>query len=368
MPTIADMVAFLHELAPLNLAAEWDNVGLLLGDGGAPVQRIMTCLTITPETAAEAITGSVNLIVSHHPIFFRPVKSLTTDSRESRFLWNLARAGAAVYSPHTAFDNAPGGINDILARRLGLVDVVALRTGTAAECKIVVFVPESDLHGVSDAMFAAGAGHIGEYSQCSYRVTGTGTFFGSEQTNPTIGQKGQREEVTEWRLEVICPAEKVRPVIDAMRRAHSYEEPAFDIYPLQPKPTRHGQGRLGRLPAAVPLKILAQQTQSALSANLVQRVGDAETLVQSVALACGAAGEFLSDAIRARADVFLTGEMRFHDLLRAQTHGISLLLPGHYATERVGVEELANVLARRWPEVSVWASKSETDPVIVASG
>lgn len=364
MATVADIAAFLERFAPRTLAADWDNVGLLLGDPAAPVQRLMTCLTVTPESAAEAIADGAQLIVSHHPIFFRPTRRLTANAPDGGFVWQLARAGIAVYSPHTSFDDTRGGINDILARRLGLVDVAPLRPGGGpSECKIVVFVPESDLVRVSDAMFAAGAGRIGEYRECSYRVTGTGTFFGSEQANPTIGQKGQREEVTEFRLEVICPAGQVAPVLAAMRGAHSYEEPAHDVYALQPKPASTGSGRIGHLPKARTLSDLAHQAKSALSANQVQTAGDPQRSVTRVALACGAAGELLDDALRAGADVFLTGEMRFHDILRAQAHNLGLILPGHYATERPGMEELASVLGQQWKDVTVWASRSERDPL-----
>src|SRR5262249_8987582 len=154
-------------------------------------------------------------------ILFRPVQRLTTATAEGRMLLALARAGVAVYSPHTAFDNTRGGINDILARRLGLTEVAPLRAGDRPrQCKVVVFVPDADLGRVSDALFAAGAGHIGQYSQCSFRLEGTGTFFGSDASNPTVGQKGRREEVREWRLEVLCPEAVVGGVVAAMRRAH----------------------------------------------------------------------------------------------------------------------------------------------------
>src|SRR5262249_44712018 len=152
----------------------------------------------------------------------RPVKSLTAATPEGRMLLALAQAGVAVFSPHTAYDNAPGGINDGLAKRLGLVSIEPLvPEETPAKCKIVVFVPDPDLGRVADAMFAAGAGVIGQYSQCSFRLAGTGTFFGSDTTNPTVGAKGRREEVSEWRLEVVCPAYIVERVITAMRGAHS---------------------------------------------------------------------------------------------------------------------------------------------------
>jgi dinuclear metal center YbgI/SA1388 family protein len=364
MPTVAAVIDFLEDFAPPALAAEWDNVGLLLGDRAARVKRVMTCLTVTPESAAEAVEAKAQLIVTHHPILFRPVKRLTAGSPEGRMVLQMVRAGVAVYSPHTAFDNTAGGINDALARKLSLEEVGPLRRGEGPrQCKVVVFVPDKDLARVSDAMFAAGAGQIGQYGQCSFRLPGTGTFFGSEATNPTVGQKGRREEVSEFRLEVVCPERSLEAVLSAMRRAHSYEEPAYDVYPLRPGASPLGEGRVGRLPRATALGEVARSLKASLKAGAVQVVGDAARPVQRVAIVCGAGGELLSDAVRARADVFLTGEMRFHDYLAAQAQDVALLLPGHYATERFGVEELAARLQEQWPDAEVWASRRERDPV-----
>jgi dinuclear metal center YbgI/SA1388 family protein len=363
MLTVHAVVEFLEQFAPPALAADWDNVGLLLGDTAATVSRIMTCLTVTPDSAAEAVEAGVQLIVTHHPVLFRPVKRLTSDVPEGRMLLSLIRSGVAVYSPHTAFDNTRNGINESLARRLGLIEVVPLRRREGArQCKVIVFVPDNDLARVSDALFAAGAGNIGQYSQCSFRLAGTGTFFGAESTNPTVGQKGRREEVSEWRLEAVCPEAAVNEVIAAMRKAHSYEEPAYDVYPLRPAASALGEGRLGRLPRPTPLAEFAQAVKAGLGARLVQTVGDAGRPVERVAVACGAGGEFLADAVRARADVLLTGEARFHDYLAAQAQGLALVLPGHYATERCGVEELADRLHEQWRGVEVWASRREHDP------
>ncbi|HZV05634.1 MAG TPA: Nif3-like dinuclear metal center hexameric protein [Gemmataceae bacterium] len=364
MFTVATVMDYLDRFAPRELAADWDNVGLLLGERSATVERIMTCLTVTPESAAEAVEERANLIVTHHPILFRGVKRLTDATPEGCMLLTLIRAGVAVYSPHTAFDNTHGGINELLARRLGLTDVVPLRR--AAECgqmKVVVFVPEKDLNSVAETMFAAGAGQIGEYRECSFRLAGTGTFFGSEAANPTIGQKGRREEVNEWRLEAVCPASCVEAVVAAIRRAHSYEEPAFDIYPLHAPPSGRGEGRIGSLPRSQLLGELAKAVKAAFQAGPVQTIGDPQHSVQRVAIVCGAGGEMLSDAVRARADVLLTGEMRFHDYLLARAQGLSLILPGHYASERCGIEDLAERLRGQFPQLHVWASMRETDPV-----
>jgi dinuclear metal center YbgI/SA1388 family protein len=360
---LQDLLVHLRNIAPLDLAADWDNVGLLLGDADSDVRRVLTCLTVTPEVVAEATDKRADLIVTHHPILFRPTKNLTTASGEGRMLLTLARFNVAVYSAHTAFDNAPAGMNERIAARLQLTGVGPLRRRTIQQYKVVVITPDKDLARVSDALFAAGAGTIGQYNECSFRVAGTGTFFGTEQANPTVGQKGRREDVSEWRLEVICPAERLEAVVAGLRRSHSYEEPAYDVYPLQPTSTNFGEGRLGKLPRATPLAELARSVRTLLGAAGMQFVGDPAKSVQSVAIVCGAGASMLPEVLAAGADVFITGELRFHDCLAAREQQLALLLPGHYATERFGMEELARELQALLPELQVWASQRECDPV-----
>jgi dinuclear metal center YbgI/SA1388 family protein len=363
MATIADVIRFFEELAPAELAAEWDNVGLLLGERTAEVQRIMTCLTITPESALEAIETKSQLIVSHHPVFFKAVRKLTDSTPEGRTLLALARAGVAVYSPHTAFDNSRDGINETIARRLELVDVAPLVRHATSESKVVVFVPEQDLHNVLSSMFAAGGGVIGQYRECSYRVGGTGTFFGSEASNPVVGQRGRLEEVAEFRVEVVCHEAAVGAVVAAVRRAHSYEEPAIDIYPLRERPTAVGEGRSGSLRNETSLRSFADRVRAVLRSGPIQIVGEPDRLVRRVAVICGAGGAFLREVIRSGEDVLLTGEARFHDYLESRAHGLALVLPGHYATERLGAEELASRLTDGLPGVVATASTREADPV-----
>ena len=363
MPTVADIAAALDRAAPSRTAAEWDNVGLLLGDPASPIARIMTCLTLTPDVAAEAIDERADLIVSHHPILFRAVKKLTSDRGDGRVVVPLARAGIAVYSSHTAFDNCAGGINDILCKRLGILAPRPLRPRMGqAKVKLVAFVPDADLAKVSQALFDAGMGVIGNYRECSFRLAGKGTFYGVAGSHPTIGVAGQREDVDEWRLEVVGLASRVAEAIRALKHAHSYEEPAFDVYPLQALPDG-GEGRVGELREPLPLAEVARRVRLALSAGDVQVVGDSAKPIQRIALACGAAGEFTRDAIEARADLFITGEMRFHDILTARDSGLTLVLPGHYASERPAIEELADRLANDWPGVAVWASRRESNPL-----
>jgi dinuclear metal center YbgI/SA1388 family protein len=357
------LLAHLGTIAPLDLAAAWDNVGLLLGDPATDVRRVLTCLTVTPEVVDEATDQRADLIVTHHPILFNSVKRVTAANAEGRTVLTLARFNVAVYSAHSAYDNAPGGINDQLAALLQLTEVKPLRSVEQRQCKIVVFTPDKDLAKVSSALFAAGAGTIGPYNECSFRLAGTGTFFGTEGSNPTVGAKGRREDVSEWRLEVLCPQERVQEALAAMRGAHSYEEPAYDVYPLQPGTSKAGEGRLGKLPRPTPLGELARTAGERLHAAALTFVGDAARPVERMAIACGAGGSLLEDALTGGAEVFLTGEMRFHDCLRAQAQGAGVILPGHYATERFAMEALARSLQTQFPELHVWASQRERDPL-----
>ena len=236
MTTVAELVQWLEDFAPSRLAEPWDNVGLLWGDPAASVERLMTCLTVTRITAAEAVAEQAGLIVSHHPVLFREVKRIRADLPVTAPLWILARAGIAVASPHTAFDSTAGGINDGLCHRLGLVDVAPLRPLAApASYKIVVFTPESDRQAVLAGAFEAGAGRIGAYTECSFAIPGQGTFFGTEMTNPTVGQKGRRETAEELRLEIICPGARLAAVLKAIRRnTPTKNRPSMSIHSIIP--------------------------------------------------------------------------------------------------------------------------------------
>jgi dinuclear metal center YbgI/SA1388 family protein len=376
MTTVADVADWLEGFAPSHLAEPWDNVGLLWGDPAATIDRVLTCLTVTPATAEEAIRERAGLIVSHHPVLFREAKRIRADLAETGHLWSLARAGVAIASPHTAFDNTRDGINDLLCRRLGIVETSPLRpigAGRGAApgppapetFKVVVFTPETDREAVMSSAFAAGAGVIGAYRECSFAIPGEGTFFGTEAADPAVGQRGRRETVAELRLEFVCPAGRLSGVLAAVRAAHSYEEPAIDVYPLhESRPDRQppGAGRVGRLDRPAGLADLAATVGRALGGACVQFVGDPARTVGRLAVCCGAGDDFLKDAARAGADALLTGEARFHRGLEAEALGIGLITAGHHATERIGVEDLAGRLAAAFPGLDIWPSRVERDP------
>jgi dinuclear metal center YbgI/SA1388 family protein len=369
MRTVSELADWLEQFAPSRLAESWDNVGLLWGDPSGEVDRVMTCLTVTRTTAAEAVAEQANLIVSHHPVLFRGAKQVRADLPATAPLWSLARSGIAILSPHTSFDSTSGGINDGLCRRLSLADVTFLRPFTPpASYKIVVFTPESDREEVLAGAFEAGAGQIGDYRECSFAVTGQGTFFGTEVTSPAVGQKGRRETAQELRLEIVCPSLRLSAVLSAIRSRHSYEEPAIDVYPLLEPTSGSGSGRIGRFLEPRRLEEFALFVSQALGHIPVQRVGDPRKMIQCVAVACGAGDDFLGDASRAGADVLLTGEARFQRALEAEALGIGLVLAGHYGTERPGVEDLAQRIALAFPDLTVWPSQRERDPLEFVHG
>jgi dinuclear metal center YbgI/SA1388 family protein len=381
MTTVADVAAWLEQFAPSHLAESWDNVGLLWGDPAAAAPRVMTCLTVTPATAAEAIHEQAALIVSHHPVLFRPANRIRADLADTGHLWSLAREGIAIASPHTAFDNTRDGINDLLCGILGIKEPRALRPSTserdlasgassskATSFKVVVFTPADDHEAVISGAFEAGAGIIGAYRECSFSSHGEGTFFGTEASDPTVGQRGRRETVSELRVELVCPADRLPDVLSAIRARHSYEEPAIDVYPLHDSrplagvSAPAGAGRLGRFDSPRSLADLASDVGRVLASACVQFVGDADRPILRVAVACGAGDDFLKDAAGAGADVLLTGEARFHRGLEAEALGLALITAGHYATERIGVEDLARRIATAFPDLIVWPSRAERDP------
>ncbi len=364
MTCVRDLITWLESFAPPELSESWDNVGLLLGDRNSPVARVMTCLTVTHETAREAIDARADLIVSHHPIFFRAVQRIVADPRDANgFAWALARGGVAVYSPHTAFDNCEGGINDMLAARLGLQDVGPLRPGAPSSTyKVMIYAPETDRDAVMNAAFQAGAGRMGNYSECSFSTPGTGTFRGEEGANPTIGEVGRRESVAEQRVEVMAGASVLSAVLRAVRAAHSYEQPAIEVYPLHGEAGAAGSGRVGRLERPLPLGAFARFATECIPSSSPSFVGDEGRAVERVAIVCGAGDDFVKDASRA-ADVLVTGEARFHRALEAEALGLAMLVMGHHATERPGVVMLATLLCEAFPGLDIWASRSEHDPV-----
>jgi dinuclear metal center YbgI/SA1388 family protein len=356
---IADLVGAMETIAPTRFAASWDNVGLLVGDPDAPLQRVLLAIDCTPEVLGEAKQAQSSAVVAYHPPLFAAQKRFVAGS----VAFDAARAGVALYSPHTALDAALGGTNDVLADAVGLKDRTPLHPVVAGdgELKLVTFVPAEHIEAVSRAVFAAGAGHIGKYSSCSFRAAGTGTFFGEEGTHPVVGQAGKLEEAAELRLETVVQASRVTDVVRALRAAHPYEEPAFDLVKLAAAPTGLGMGRVGAVEPC-DLRTLVSRIKSALAVPSVLVSGQLGRKVSRVAVCAGSGANLVDDAVRAGAEVLVTGEVRHHDALRAAAAGLALVCTRHSTSERAVLAPLANRLQAALSGVTIAISKADRDP------
>ncbi len=384
---VKDVIAAVDRLAPFDLAEPWDHVGLQVGspgdelpaagatgDGGAgdsaratPV--VLVALEVDDAVLDEARRLGAAVVVSHHPLIFDPLERLSDDSLAGRLALRAAREGVAVIAAHTSLDKARGGIADVVAELLGIEAAAPLAPAAADALKLVGFVPADDADLVRKAVFAAGAGVIGEYEHCSWSTGGQGTFFGREGTDPVAGQAGRDEQVDELRLEVVFPRRLRRRVTGAYVAAHPYEEPAYDVIPLENEVASLGLGRLGVLPAATTLAAFAAQVAAVLRLPSVRYAGDAGRQIRRVAVLPGSGAEAIARGVAQVADVLVTGDVKYHEARAAQAQGLALIDAPHGVTEQEGVLRWAARLADalgpgatvetyRNPSVLVWSEAS----------
>jgi dinuclear metal center YbgI/SA1388 family protein len=358
----------MESIAPVHLAEAWDNVGLLSGHRSSLVKKVLLAIDLTPAVHDEAIRLGVDLLLVYHPPIFKPIKHLRIDGDEAPALAvALASYGIWIYSPHTALDTVDGGTNDILANQLG-----ATITGSFSHypalgefLKLVVFVPEGEVEVVADALFHAGAGKIGQrakYEKCSFRSRGHGTFEGDADSNPAVGRAGHYECVPEIRLETILPKAVAGEVIDALRRVHPYEEPAFDLLKMETPPEQVGLGRYAELPHAEPLADFARRCKQHLHLDTVQIIGDPKKKVRTLAVMAGSAGRLALDGARRPYDALLTGELKHHEMLAYQAAGIGVVLLGHSESERPVLPILADRLRQALPTLKLSLSRADRGP------
>jgi dinuclear metal center YbgI/SA1388 family protein len=351
------VVQIIEKLAPKRLALEWDSPGLALGDFSKKISKILLALTVTPEVIDYAADNGFDMVVSHHPLLFKPLKSLRWDLPSGKIIYRAIKHDIAVYSAHTNLDVAQEGVNDLLARVLELENVSVLKETEREELKkIVVFVPRGYEEAVRTAMGDAGAGFIGNYSHCSFNVEGVGIFKPLEGTNPFIGKVGSLERVEETRIETVVPESLVKKVISAMLKVHPYEEVAYDIYPVENAGKTFGLGRLGYLKNSMALRDFCEVVKRKLQAGFLRVVGDLSREVSKVALCGGAGGDLVSAAAFLGADVLVTGDVKYHDAEEAKAFGLAVVDAGHFSTENLMMGVLADFLAR---EIALLGEKIE---------
>jgi dinuclear metal center YbgI/SA1388 family protein len=364
--TVSDIVTLLEELAPPRLAEDWDNAGLQLGSALARINAVLVSLDVSPVVLEEARRRGAGLIVCHHPPIFHPLKRLVTDEPRAAMLRDALLAGLAVYSAHTSLDASPHGVSAALAAFFNLENQSPLTESPSADrYKLVTFVPPESVAAVSSALFEAGAGNIGGYSGCSFRVEGTGTFVPGPDSHPAYGKDGVRNEVREARLEVLLGGERLAQALKALLYSHPYEKPVYDLYRTY-SISGAGLGMVGDLRAPMSLGELARRCRTLLGDPPLRMAGDPATAVSRVAVCGGSGAKLAVAALGAGAQVLITGDVGYHEAKEAVESGLAIIDAGHYQTERPVVPHLASLLDERAREagleVEITVSEEHTDP------
>jgi dinuclear metal center YbgI/SA1388 family protein len=354
------ILAALEQIAPTCAAESWDNVGLLAGDPWQDVSQALLAIDYTEDVATERQSLGCDLVIAYHPPIFQAIKRLTASS----LVFQAIRSGIAIYSPHTALDVAEGGTNDVLCEIMGLEKRQPLKLAEtkATQCKLVTFVPGEAVGKVSSALFDAGAGRIGNYTSCSFRSNGTGTFFGQEGSQPVVGQPGMLERAEEIRLETVVPLEKVSAVVTALRQSHPYEEPAFDLVQLAAPPVTMGIGRIGEFDEPVERGVLLDRIKGGLGIEHLLVAGPTDGSVKRAAVCAGACGDLLDSALAQKAELYLTGEMRHHDAIKAATAGLTVVCTLHSNSERATLSRLKQRLEQMLRGLTCHLSRMDRDP------
>ncbi len=343
---VAEIAAAVERLAPPGLAEGWDNCGLQVGDPAARASRVLVALTPLPEVFEEAEETGADFLLFHHPLIFTPLKSVDTGSQPGALLARAVRGDRAVYAAHTSYDAAPNGVSDALAAALGLHGPLRVVSPRGSLRKLVVFVPEENAESVADALAGAGAGVIGDYTRCTFRTPGTGTFLPGEGTDPYLGERGRLEKAREIRLETVVPDHAARRAADAATAAHPYEEVALDVYPIEGYPQDCGYGRVGTLPEPLTAGELCERVSDSLGFP-ARLVADPEQgrRIERVAVLGGSGGSFIPEAASSGVGAYVSGDLDYHDALLAESLGLAAIDAGHAATELPSLEPLARRLA-----------------------
>ncbi len=362
---VEQIAAEVEKIAPLKLAQDWDNVGLLIGNPRGNVKNILLTIDITMEVLAEAKRLKTDLILSYHPVIWSGLKKITTRG-ETAVIYDIIRSGMSVFSIHTALDTVAGGINDCLAEMVGIKDAVPIGDYVANPAgdnyKLIVFVPAGAVNKVSNAVFAAGAGAIGNYSKCSFQTPGQGSFLPLKGAKPAVGKKGKVEKVGEIRVETIVPAEKIEAVLGAMRKSHPYETPAFDVVKLYDFETKLGLGKVGQLSRPTSLAEIIKKIKKTTGAKVIGMVGKEKRIVTRAAVCAGSCGRIINSVIAAKCDLYLTGELKHHQALAAQEANLTCLCLSHTVSERFMLKKLAKQLKKQIKDVKISVSKKDSDP------
>lgn len=360
--TLNTVINILERVAPLLLQESYDNAGLLTGDRSWECKGIITCLDATEEVVQEAVAKNCNMIVAHHPIIFKGMKKITGKNYVEKTIISAIKNDIAIYAMHTNLDNVIDGVNGRMADKIGLINRNILVPKENLLQKLAVFVPDAHKQALLESLFAAGAGNIGHYSECSFASPGTGSFKANEGTDPFVGIPGERHYENEEKVEVVFPVWLQSQVLKAMKNAHPYEEIAHDIYSLSNSYLQTGAGILGELEAEMDENAFLGLLKTRFNLSLIRHTPFTGKPVKKVAI-CGGAGSFLtSAAIGSGADVYVTSDVKYHEFFDAD--GRLLLADiGHYESEQFTTDLLFDILSENFPNFAVLKTAVKTNPV-----
>ena len=359
---IKDILNEIERLAPLSLQEDFDNSGVQIGDVEQPATGALLCLDVTEEIVDEAIDAGYNLIISHHPLIFNPLKSLTGKNYLERCMIKACKNDIVIYSAHTNLDNATGGVNYYLAELFGLEDVRILSPLKSHLLKLVTFVPDHAADKLRKALFKAGAGHIGNYSSCSFNTEGKGTFLALENSHPYCGEIGKMHTEEEIRIETVFPAHLKSSVIRSLLSVHPYEEPVFDLYSLENEWEQAGSGVIGNLPEWEDELIFLQRIKDILQVECLKHSSLTGRKLRTVAIGGGSGAFLIQPAIAAGADIYITGEVKYNDFYNVENK-ILLAVTGHYESEICAKNIIFHVISEKFPTFAVQNSIINSNPI-----
>lgn len=359
---IADIISLLESIAPPSLQEHYDNAGLLTGNSGWECKGIICSLDATEEVVNEAVSKKCNLIVAHHPIIFGGLKKINGKNYVEKTVIAAIKNDIAIYAIHTNLDNVLEGVNGKIAKKLGLKNISILSQKENTMKKLFTFAPADKAEQVRNAIFSAGGGHIGNYSECSFNAEGIGTFKGGEETHPYVGKKGERHKENEIRIEVIFPAWLESSIVKAMKIAHPYEEVAYDVMDLSNTHPGIGSGIVGELPSPMDEISFLTQVKQIFNVPMVRHTEFLGKPVKIVALCGGAGSILLSKALLSGADIYITADMKYHEFFDANDR-ILIADIGHYESEQFTIDLLKEILEQKFPTFAVLKTEAETNPV-----
>jgi dinuclear metal center YbgI/SA1388 family protein len=350
---VKDIVAIMEESFPTYLAESWDNSGLQIGSKSKEVKRLLIALDLDQFVLQEAQKQQVDMIITHHPLLLKSIKNIDYNTALGKMIKELIIADITLYTAHTNLDSAEQGLNQVLAERLSLINIRPLyKAYQETLFKLVVFVPISHIEPVREAIARAGGGSIGRYSDCSFRSQGTGTFRPGNETKPYIGQIGKLEEVDEYRLETIVGRSDLNRVLNAMLKAHPYEEVAYDIFRLENQGPIFSPGRRGNLIEQVSLRDYALSVKTILRLDSVRVVGDLERKVQNIAVISGSGASLMGHVLGHNIDLLVTGDLKYHEAKEAEAAGLAIIDAGHQGTEAIAVPLISEYLGSRLKNIT----------------